>query len=362
MRSEGFLFSILGVWGWSRVRWTLLLVSATVRNRLRTAVVGLKLACLWGKPQKHVFLNVSEDELMSFCVADVARHSTCGEECMCATFVGLKLACLWGKPQKRVFLNVSEDVFLSFSVAGVALCDIPIGSMYAIWGNIWGILMVNVTIYIYIHRAYMDPIWSYGIIIPCVSDGLCVRGRRDGKVAVCTREAAQKCLLHDDQRRCHVVSRGTRGTLWHFTLYSLHSTLHTLNSSFHTLHFTLHTLHFILHTPHFLLQTLYSTLYTPHSTLYTPHCTLHTLHCTSHSTFYTPHSPLDTPHFTYYTPHSTLYTPHSSFHTLHFTLHTLHFTVQTPYFTLSTLHSILHTSHFTFHTPHFRLHTLDSTL
>ena len=32
---------------------------------------------------------------------------------------------------------------------------IPIGSMYGINANIWGILMVNVTIYIYI--AYMDP-------------------------------------------------------------------------------------------------------------------------------------------------------------------------------------------------------------
>ena len=30
---------------------------------------------------------------------------------------------------------------------------LPIGSMYAIDANIWGILMVNVTIYI----AYMDP-------------------------------------------------------------------------------------------------------------------------------------------------------------------------------------------------------------
>ena len=39
---------------------------------------------------------------------------------------------------------------------------IPIGSMYGIYANIWDILMVNVTIYIYI--AYMDPMgyekWS----------------------------------------------------------------------------------------------------------------------------------------------------------------------------------------------------------
>jgi len=35
---------------------------------------------------------------------------------------------------------------------------IPIRSMYGIYANIWGILMVNVTIYI----AYMDPM-GYGI-------------------------------------------------------------------------------------------------------------------------------------------------------------------------------------------------------
>ena len=28
-----------------------------------------------------------------------------------------------GKPQKRVFLDVSEDVLMSFCVAGVTLCD-----------------------------------------------------------------------------------------------------------------------------------------------------------------------------------------------------------------------------------------------
>ena len=39
---------------------------------------------------------------------------------------------------------------------------LPIGSMYGIYANIWGILMVNVTIYIYsIHGSY-----GLGIIIP----------------------------------------------------------------------------------------------------------------------------------------------------------------------------------------------------
>ena len=74
---------------------------------------------------------MSEDVLMWFCVAGVALcdiRRVCVEECVCATVVGVKLACQWGKPKKtclkRVFLNVSEDVLMSFSVAGVALCDI----------------------------------------------------------------------------------------------------------------------------------------------------------------------------------------------------------------------------------------------
>ena len=33
---------------------------------------------------------------------------------MCAAVVRVKLPCLWGKPQKLVFLNVSEDVVMSF--------------------------------------------------------------------------------------------------------------------------------------------------------------------------------------------------------------------------------------------------------
>ena len=35
-----------------------------------------------------------------------------------------KVAVLWEKPQKRVFLDVSEEVLMSFCVAGLALCDV----------------------------------------------------------------------------------------------------------------------------------------------------------------------------------------------------------------------------------------------
>ena len=50
------------------------------------------------------------------------RHSTCVR---CKTVVKLKLPRLWKKSQKRVLFDVSQDVLLSFCVAGVALCDIP---------------------------------------------------------------------------------------------------------------------------------------------------------------------------------------------------------------------------------------------
>ena len=68
MRSEGFSFYIggLGVETCSRDP------AFGVRNCPRTTVVRVKLACLWGKPPKRVFLDVSEDVLISFCVAGVA--------------------------------------------------------------------------------------------------------------------------------------------------------------------------------------------------------------------------------------------------------------------------------------------------
>ena len=69
--AKGSRFTFGGL-GLTRVRMTLLLVSATVRNRPRTTVRGLKLPCLWEKPQKRLFLDVSEDVLMSLCLAGVA--------------------------------------------------------------------------------------------------------------------------------------------------------------------------------------------------------------------------------------------------------------------------------------------------
>ena len=88
------------------------------------------------------------------------------------TVVAEKLACPWGKPQKPVFLHVSEDVLMSFCVAGVALCDIR-----------------------------------------RVSGGMCVHGRREGKVGVSMGETTRTCLSRRVRRCGHGVLRRRRGTL-----------------------------------------------------------------------------------------------------------------------------------------------------
>ena len=88
-------------------------------------VVAEKLSCLWGKPQ-----NVSFSTCQKMCSCRFAWQAW-----HFVTFdvfqpewrrdvVAEKLSCLCGKLQKRVFLDVSEDVLMSFCVAGVALGDI----------------------------------------------------------------------------------------------------------------------------------------------------------------------------------------------------------------------------------------------
>ena len=87
---------------------------------------------------------------------------------MCTTVVRVKLACLWENSQKR--FEVSEDVLMSFCVAGVALCDIR-----------------------------------------CVSGGMCVHDRREGKVGVSMGKFTKTFRR---VRRCaHVVLRGRGGAL-----------------------------------------------------------------------------------------------------------------------------------------------------
>ena len=81
----------------------------------------------YGKSHKNVSFSTCQ-KMWSCRFALLAWHfvtfDVCEEECVCATVVAEKLPCLWGKPPKRVFLDVSEDVLMSFCVAGVALCDI----------------------------------------------------------------------------------------------------------------------------------------------------------------------------------------------------------------------------------------------
>ena len=86
----------------------------------------LKLPCLWGKLPKRVFLEVSEDVLMSFCVAGVPP---CDMRCVSAGMCARgrhqgKVAVSLPEARRGVFLDVSEDVIMLFWVAGMALCDI----------------------------------------------------------------------------------------------------------------------------------------------------------------------------------------------------------------------------------------------
>jgi len=133
-------------------------------------------------------------------------------------------------------------------------------------------------------------------------------------LAVSMGEAAKPLLFEGFQAGCHVVLRGTRGTLLHSNLFDNVSKVLLCgwrNNALHTLH---------------------STLYTPHSKLHTPHSTRHT----------PPRSTLLTLNFTLHTPHFTLHTPPSTLHTLHFPLHTpLHSTLHNLQFRLLTPHSTL---------------------
>ena len=90
----------------------------------RGGIVGVS---NYGGSHKNVSVLMCQKMCSCRCAWHALRFVTLDvfqEECGCTTVGGLKLACLWGKPQKRVFLHVSEDVLMSFCVADVALCDI----------------------------------------------------------------------------------------------------------------------------------------------------------------------------------------------------------------------------------------------
>ena len=91
---------------------------------LREGKVGVSI----GEATKTcVLLHVSEDVVMSLCVAGVALcdiRRVSGGMCVHDRREGKVGVSIWGKPQKRVFHRVSEEVVMSFCVAGVAVCDI----------------------------------------------------------------------------------------------------------------------------------------------------------------------------------------------------------------------------------------------
>ena len=74
-----------------------------VRGRRET-----KVAVSMGKAAKRVFLDVSEDVIMSFCVGHFVTFDVFQEEFVCAAVVRLKLPCQWGKPQNVSFLTCQK--------------------------------------------------------------------------------------------------------------------------------------------------------------------------------------------------------------------------------------------------------------
>ena len=117
---------------------------ATMRNRPSAAVVGAKLPCLWEKSQKRDFFDVSEDVVMSFCVAGVALRGipSCFKArqksfCVAGAILLLhfqKMCCIFcGRRStldisdfmlhgRRSTLDVSRCVFLRIALS--ALCEV----------------------------------------------------------------------------------------------------------------------------------------------------------------------------------------------------------------------------------------------
>ena len=189
MRSEGFSFYILGVLGWRRVCLTLLLVPATVRNRLRTAIVAEKLSCPWGKRPKralshhgqrscHVVLRGRGGTLNTL-------HSTL---CTLITLHTLHstLSTTLYTPHFTLYTGHSTLHISHFTLYT------PHSTLYTPHSTL------------YAPHSTLHTLHSHSLYAP------------------------------------------------HFTLHTLHSTLyiHTFHFALHVFHFTLHTHHSTLYTPH----------------------------------------------------------------------------------------------------------------
>ena len=108
--------------------------------------------------------------------------------------------CLWGKLQNLSFSKVSKQVVMSLCVAGVALCDIPTFLITCRKCQTWESLVRNARF----------------------SASTCLVSGRSFSwgIAVSMGEAAKPLLFEGFQACCHVVLRGTRGTLWHSNLFA----------------------------------------------------------------------------------------------------------------------------------------------
>ena len=123
--------------------------------------------------------RISESSILETNIAKQShsRECTCFWVAVSPAFRTLKLLAQTHRlntkgDQKRVFLDVSDDALMSLCVAGVALGDIR-----------------------------------------CVSGGMCVHNRREGKVGVSMGEATKTCISRRVRRCAHVVLHGRRGTL-----------------------------------------------------------------------------------------------------------------------------------------------------
>ena len=253
-------------------------------------------------------------------------HSICVR---CKTVVRLKSPCQSEKSHKRVFFDVSEDVLMSLCVASVALCDTPHFTLHTphftlhtLHSTLHTLQSTLQTLHSTLHTPHSNSLHS----------------------TLYTLHSTLHTFhtLHSTLYIPHFTLDPPHSTIYtsHFTLSTPHSTLYAHT---YTPHFTLPSLHsghashfalqFTLHTPHSPLHTSHSTLHTLHFPLHTSLSTLHTLH----STLYSPHFTLCTPHSPLHTSHSTLYTPHSTLHTFH----TLHSTLYIPHFARDPPHSTL---------------------
>ena len=145
--------------------------------------------------------------------------------CPCATVVAEKLPCLWGKPPKHVFLDVLEDVLMPFCVAGVAVFDIRRVSagmcvrdrrgrkVAASVGKANKTCLSRRVRNVRRSCRFVWQAWhcvTFDVFQPeCVC--VCVCDRRGKKVAVSMGKATKTCLSRRVRRCGHVVLHGRRG-------------------------------------------------------------------------------------------------------------------------------------------------------